>query len=389
MVELENKYLVTRNARDKIQQVNTILIQDGNVFTIKRITGQYQGKLTNQPELTIGKGKAKRTPREQAELEYNSIIKKYLDKGYKDLKDLTNSEFKNITPEELEKLVPSSKSDQSGFYKPMLAKEAHKVPSSTLNKPMWCSKKLDGVRNMMQLDQDNNIVAISRGGGDYNVPSTHIREKLVDFFNNHPEIILDGELYHHGHYLQELSGVARLKEWSDRCKILQYHVYDIVDPEKTFNERLEIIEELKPELESAGVFVLEHIKTNSYLEMKKLHDKWVEEGYEGLVARKPDDKYMVGKRGSSMLKLKSYLEESFEIIDYQDGLRDEDFCFILQTKEGKQFAAKPVGSRELKEYYIQNIDDIIGKLGDVKFFDFSKDNIPMQPVFKSVRWDIS
>lgn len=164
MVELKNKILLTRNARDKIQQVNAILSQDGNVFTIQRITGQYQGKLTEQPELTITKGKAKRTPIEQAELEYNSIISKYLDKGYKELELLTDIEFDEISPKELELIVPSVKSDASGFLKPMLAKDANKVQTSVLNKKFYNSRKLDGVRCLMQVDQEGNIVAISRGG---------------------------------------------------------------------------------------------------------------------------------------------------------------------------------------------------------------------------------
>ena len=69
-----------------------------------------------------------------------------------------------------------------------------------------------------------------------------------------------------------------------------------------------------------------------------------------------------------MIKIKSYAEESFNIIDYKEGLRDEDFCFILETKEGKAFAAKPIGSREIKDEYLKDIDNIIGCKGDVKFF---------------------
>ena len=75
-------YLVSRNARDKIQVVLTTLDQNGNTFVIKRITGQYNGKMTDQPLLVIEKGKAKRSVIEQANLEYNSIINKYLDKGF-------------------------------------------------------------------------------------------------------------------------------------------------------------------------------------------------------------------------------------------------------------------------------------------------------------------
>ena len=107
-------YLVTRNARDKVQLVITELSQNGNSFTINRTTGQYQGKLTNQPELTIEKGKAKRSVIEQANLEYDSIVKKYLDKGYKKLETLTTKKFEDISPMEMDNIVASVKSDTNG-----------------------------------------------------------------------------------------------------------------------------------------------------------------------------------------------------------------------------------------------------------------------------------
>ena len=86
-----------------------------------------------------------------------------------------------------------------------------------------------------------------------------------------------------------------------------------------------------------------------------------------------------------MIKWKEYFEEEFQIVDYKDGLRDEDFCFICETDEGKPFAAKPIGDRELKDQYLKDIDDIIGKMGTVKFFECSKDGVPQQPIFQTVR----
>ena len=87
-----------------------------------------------------------------------------------------------------------------------------------------------------------------------------------------------------------------------------------------------------------------------------------------------------------MIKIKEYQDDEFLIIDYKDGLRPEDFVFICQTKDGKAFSAKPIGDRELKAWYLENINDILGELGKVTFFDYSLDGIPSQPVFQSVRY---
>lgn len=385
MVVLQDIYLVTRNARDKVQQVQAKLGQDGNVFYIIRITGQYQGKQTEQALITVDKGKAKRTVLEQANLQFNSIIKKYLDKGYKKLSDLTKTKFEDISEAEIQELVPSVKTDASGFLKPMLAKDSNTIQTSVLNKPMWCSRKLDGVRAMLQF-RDGEVHAISRGGKEYNIPTTHIRSELKQFFIDHPSVILDGELYIHGVPLQTISGMARLKTWEPRCEQLEYWVYDVADSNTKFIDRLDTLKEIENYLgEVNHIKVLEHIETDNYSKIQELHNKWVDEGFEGLVARKPNSTYQFGKRGSDMIKVKEYMDAEFEIIDYKDGLRPEDFVFILETKDGKAFSAKPIGTVELKEQYMRDIDNIIGKTATVKFFDWSIDGIPLQPVFKTIR----
>lgn len=384
---MKNLTLVTRNARDKIQIVFVDLIQTGNNFVIKRRTGQYKGKFTDQPELSIERGKVKRSVLQQAELEFNSIVSKYLDKGYKNITTLTHKKFENLSEEELDSIVPSLKSDQGGNLKPMLAKDYNKCQNSVLQKPMYCSKKLDGVRCMIKRSEDGKLVTVSRGGKDYNIAATEILENLEELFEAFPDVTLDGEIYVHGKHLQEISGVARLKTWDERCEELEYWIYDLAVPGLKFEDRLELLNEMHEYIDGQKIRILEHKETGSWSQISTLHDKWVKEGYEGLVARKPDKFYEFGKRNSTMIKVKLYQDAEFKIIDYKDGLRDEDFCFICETKEGKPFAAKPVGTRELREYYLDNIDSLIDKMATIKFFEMSKDGIPLQPIFKSIRED--
>ena len=44
-----------------------------------------------------------------------------------------------------------------------------------------------------------------------------------------------------------------------------------------------------------------------------------------------------------------------------------------------------MGSRELKQAYRDNLDQIIGKMATVKFFYYSDDGTPLQPVLKCIR----
>jgi len=380
--------LVVRNARDKIQFAQNTLISEGNAFVIKRYTGQFGGKITEQPDKWIYAGKSKRTPFDQAELEYNALNKKALDKGYKKLSDLTKIKFEDITNEELNALVPSIKTDSNGNTKPQLAKSSTDCTINVWEKGLFCSRKLDGVRCLMKLDTDGVIRSVSRGGGDYDVSTTEIRNdpKLIKLFNKHPELILDGELYVHGWSLQRISGAARLKTWDERCSSLEYWVYDIVDINENFNERLDKLTDFQIIFgDYKKVRFIDHDYVIGWAKVKKLHDKFVSEGFEGLVARKPDKKYAPGRRSSDWIKLKDYQDGEFEITGIEEGLRDEDMCFTLKTAGGKSFKAKPMGTREVRYEYLENWESYVGKMATIKYFTLSDEGIPMQTIFKAIR----
>lgn len=390
MITINTITLVTRNARDKIQVAQFILSQEGSKYIINRYTGQFGGVMTSQPEKVIEKGKVKRSVLQQAELEFNSLVKKSLDKGYKNLSELTNTKFNAITSEELDRIVPTLKTDSTGKLKPQLAKSSNDCALSALEKQRWCSRKLDGVRcSLQESDIPGKLTSGSRGGQDYDPALQHLltNQKLIQLFKENPGLILDGEIYVHGWPLQKISGTARLKTFDpSKCGKLEYWIYDIVDTENSFNARLDVLDDIRIFLNSEKSFnVIEHILLEGWEQIKRYHDKFVSEGFEGLVARNPDKKYSPGKRNSDWIKVKQYMDDEFEITGFSEGLRDEDMCFTLKTKTGKIFKAKPVGDREVKYEYLNSIESLIGKKGTVTFFSYSEDGVPMQPVFKSVR----
>lgn len=392
MIKLNDTILVIRNARDKVQFAQYILEQEANTYTIRRFTGQFGGKITTQPEIIIDKGKVKRSPLQQAELQYNALIKTATDKGYKKYNTLTKIKWEEINIAQLNEIVPSTKTDSSGALKPQLAKSSNDCAISVFDKQMFVSRKIDGIRCMMRYDEENDcILTSSRGGGEFDVSTTAIREdeQLLNLFRENPTLILDGELYVHGWSLQRISGTCRLKTWEERCNALEYWVFDYVDTEKSFNNRLDFLTDIKIDFESGEgnkkVKVLEHVLAEGWDRYRKLHDLYVSEGFEGLVARKPNAVYTPGKRGSEWIKLKDRMEEDFKIIGIEEGLRPEDMCFRLVTDEGKEFKAKPVGSRELREEYLENWEDLVGKKASVSFFIWSADKIPVQTVLKCIR----
>lgn len=388
--------LISRDSKGKIRvvEISYQWEDDYNGFVIRRHTYQYGGKITDQPEIVITKGKAKRTVTEQARLEYNSHIKKYQDKGYK----LLEKDINTYSLEDLNKILPEFTTDANGFQKHMLAKQADKVSSSTFEKEWYASRKIDGTRCSFYY-KDGVIKTASRGGGNYDPACQHFinNEKLISFFKNHPDYILDGELYKHGKSLQQISGAARLEKNAYDCDWLEYYIYDVMIPNMPFKDRLEILEEIKEELDlefnperiwkegELQMQMVPQVKVSGWLNIKNLHDKYVSEGWEGVVIRDPSKNYKFGGRGNEMIKVKMYQDSEFLVTGISEGLRDEDLCFTCVTEDGKEFKAKPMGSRELKQAYRNNLDQIIGKMATVKFFYYSDDGTPLQPVLKCIR----
>ena len=388
--------LISRDSKGKIRvvEINYQWEDSYNGFVIRRHTYQYGGKITNQPEIVITKGKAKRTVTEQARLEYNSHIKKYQDKGYK----LLEKDINTYSLEDLNKILPEFTTDANGFQKHMLAKQADKVSASTFEKEWYASRKIDGTRCSFYY-KDGVIKTASRGGGDYDPACQHFinNKKLISFFENHPDYILDGELYKHGKSLQQISGAARLEKNAYDCDWLEYYIYDVMIPNMPFKDRLNILEEIKEELNlefnperiwkegELQMQMVPQVKVSGWLNIKNLHDKYVSEGWEGVVIRDPSKNYKFGGRGNEMIKVKMYQDSEFLVTGISEGLRDEDLCFTCVTEDGKEFKAKPMGSRELKQTYRDNLDQIVGKMATVKFFYYSDDGTPLQPVLKCIR----
>ena len=394
-------WFVSRDGKGKIRvvEMSAAWDEEQHAFAIYRTTYQYGGKKTEQPVILVKVGKAARTLREQLELEYKSNMKKYTDKGYK----LLEKGIEFYTEDQLNEIIGNVVTDSSGFAKHMLAKQADKVKDSSIEKvKIWAvSRKIDGVRCSFYW-KDGEVKSASRGGGDYDPSTYQLREhpKLKELLEAHPDWVLDGELYKHGKSLQQISGAARLEKTAAGCDWLEYYLYDVMVPDTTFAERGNILQEITETLEldftperewgddELRMQIVPHVYVtgdNKKDQIMELHNQYVAEGWEGCVARDVSKAYKYGGRGQEMVKFKMYQDAEFEITGISEGLRPEDMCFTLKTEDGIEFKAKPMGSRELKEQYREDLPNLIGKMATVKFFYLSDEGTPLQPVLKAIR----
>lgn len=392
--------LVNRDSKGKLRVAIIAYkwddLQSG--FVIHRTTGTYKGKLTDQPEIVIQKGKAGRSVTQQCELEFNSHVKKYCDKGYKKL----DYSIDSYLEEELNSIVGEYQTRGEGIIKPMLAKQADKVSRKTFDKDYLASRKVNGVRCLIYY-KDGDIKTASRGATDYDLAIFHIisHPTLKKFFNNHPEVILDGEIYKAGWTLNKISGICRTQSTINDGKDLQFYWYDIVELDKPFTERLQLMQEYSEELNLSefnpykefslgelSIQFLPHVEISGYDNMIKLHDEYVAEGWEGLVIRLTSSVYKPGSRGNDWIKIKQYTDAEYPIVGISEGLRPEDLCFILETPSGQRFNCKPMGDRAQKDWYRKNINSLLGKMLTIKYFEMSGvegSEVPQQPVGICVR----
>ena len=394
-------YLISLDSKGKIRIFYTHYewSDDDHAYKITRYSGQYGGKMTDGPVLLVSKGKVKRTVIEQCVQEWNHLIKEKLDKGYKRVESNPNE----LSLEELKEIVGDYSTNQDGLLKPMLAKSETQITNRKIFEKDWyASRKINGVRTILYY-KNGEIHTASRGGAiNYDFVLDHIitHPKLVKYFEEHPNLILDGEIYKFGWTLNRISGICRSQKTAYDGEPLELYVYDIVDVTKTFEQRLTILDTIEKDLNlgfdperdwndnDLKIQIVPQELIAGWDCIKKLHDKWVSEGWEGLVIRDPDIVYKPGGRGNQMIKVKEYKDSEYEIIGLSEGLREEDMCFVMTTPDGQQFNCIPIGDRNQKQWYREHIDELVGKMATVKYFEMSGkegSQIPQQPVLIAIR----
>ena len=369
-------------------------------YIIQRSYGQVRGKNTLSPAIIVDRTKQKRNWREQYTLQFNSEVKKFLDKGYIEV----NKHPNEYTEEELGELFGEVKTNQYGVIKPQLAKQSEKVTNPKIFDKEWLiSRKLDGVKALFYY-KDGEIHTASRGGEDYDASTTHLREdpRLLAFFEANPTVILDGELFKRGKTLQQISGAARMEKNAYDCDWLEYWIYDcyLIDkPEMEAIDRYIFLLERSPFFLYSGVDddeknepikILIHDTLEGWASMIQAHNQYVSEGFEGACITDPTKPYKPGSRGNQLIKIKQYKSEDFKVVGYELGLRgSEDMTFICELEDGRTFKAMPVGDRATKAEYVKNFEEKYkGHKAECTFFNYSDDGIPTQPKLRIFRFDL-
>lgn len=320
----------------------------GDTITIAH--GQVHGSKQYQTEV-VSHGKATRSLDEQIMSRMASRISKQRDKGYIN---------------DYDKAMARKATNTLGLPKPMLAQKIANVKNIDWEDAI-IQPKFDGNRCMIYCINGVNR-AYTRNGK----PIFSIRHILDDLALREGEIV-DGELYAHGYPLQTI--VSWVKREQENTRKLKYHLYDIVS-NSPYKARSELIRAI-PKGESIMPVYGKPCGTRELL--TTYFNEYREDGYEGAILRQGQSGYEDGKRSKSLIKVKTWLDDEFEVLDV---FPSRDGWAILEciTKYGNKFRVSAPGTIDDKTRILEKGALYIGRWVTVEYANLTKDGVPFHPV---------
>lgn len=347
---------LTRTGSQKFWQVH--ICTNGNQYYTQSSYWQINKKgeksivQFSDPYLCTSKNinkKNETTPKDQAYLEFNAMIKKQRDKGY-------------ICDGETSKILPL----------PMLAQKFSER-SHALKWPVYVQPKLNGQR--MLYDGEKGW---SRGG------KLIIPEVIqhLQFCTN--GWIIDGELLLPDNVLLQKTMSAIKKFNPDLSSKLLYFIYDVIDPNNIFVDRFNILKTFKL---PKNVIITKTDIAHDIGEVMTFHNEVVKMGYEGTIVRNNNEGYEIGHRSNQLQKYKDFIDDEFQIVNVieGDGRFKGSAIFTCKNKNGREFNCTPEGNMSYRQDLFKNKNKHIGKMLTIRFQELSKDNIPIFPVGVCIR----
>lgn len=322
--------------------------------------------------------------------------------------NIDDAEFKGRSKmkEKMDKGYQSSLSDAQNnpIFLPMLALSTKNRDGSlkeevfnALKFPVMVQRKFDGLRGIATINSDGSIKFVSRKNNEYTVPIPQIRQEIASMKNLPDDIIIDGELYAEpsdldfnvANGLIRTSAKSMNPEKEAQQKHIKYRIYDFFDPNNpdlTYKERYAMLGKwITPPMKN--LVLTKNYVANDTQEIKDLAERFVKEGYEGGIVRQ-DWPYQVDKRNKALLKVKFFIDEEFEIVNFTDGDTPSSkglVKWVVMTPDAETFKVSMNAPHDEQRKLFENGEKYIGSDLTVEFERYSKDGIPMKPRGKAIR----
>jgi DNA ligase-1 len=252
--------------------------------------------------------------------------------------------------------------------------------------PKLASPKLDGIRCTIR-----NGTAISRNGKP-------IRNKFVQSIigNNHLNG-LDGELMvgdptATDAFRKATSGIMS----EDGEPKFTFMVFDYYHPELGFSDRLHLAKEMVQDFGVPKyVKIVPHKKVKDLAQLDVLEEKWLEDGYEGVMLRSLDGPYKLGRSSVTeghLLKVKRFSDAEATIVSYVEEIHGKTQLpknslgkFMCRTPEGIEFGVGGGYTAQERKEFWEKKDEMIGLTLKYKYFTVGMKDAPRFPTFLGIR----
>ena len=290
-------------------------------------------------------------------------------------------------------------------YKPMLAHPVggfERITENDWREGLYSQPKLDGVRCLIQYERQTQsredvVVAYSRTGKEWkNID--YILEQLKPFFQKHPDVVLDGELYNHelkNDFEKIISLVRKTKpkpeDRIESAEKVQFHCYDIVNEDWSFEDRNLFRQQnfsYYGDYQCDSVISVDHGLVFNIEEVEVAHEEYLDKGYEGSILRK-NENYEC-KRSWTLQKVKDFSDAEATIIGFEEGKGKREGHlgkFIMQDDNGIEFGCPPGKGYNYKDMkdMLKDIHKYMGQTATFTYFERTKADSYRHPLFKSIR----
>lgn len=354
----------------KVEEVRPTDPQEEVYFDIVTTYGKVGGKMqTARESITDGKnvGRANETsPLQQALAEAQSkweLQKKK--KGYVESPEAALAG-------EVDALV------QGGIF-PMLAQK-FKDRADKIEYPAFIQPKFDGHR-CIAIVKDGVCTLWSRTRKPI-LSMPHIC-RAVERLTGGADSILDGELYNHAykHNFEQITKLITPKAPVEGHEKVQFYIYDMPSAEMYYGDRMRTLLKVfaihgdENQFEHGTLVNVTTVEVAQEEEVQLAFDKFLSQGYEGLMLRTADAPYKSHptSRSPGLLKMKKFDDAEFEIVDVTEGSGKFKglAMFVCRAGNGETFkAVKNAPLTELREYF-QHKEQLIGRIVTVQFMGFT------------------
>jgi hypothetical protein len=399
------KVLFSRGNDGKVRffSAKAVIMEDTREVFVEKTWGILDGAVQKASYPVSSKNVGKRnytTPFQQAVKEIKSIRQKKMDEGYKTLEDLGIDAESPSWKIQVDLKLPTQQLDGEGRVKPMLLYEARtehfpKEPSQRkkakrkdVHYPCQVQPKLDGV---CTIATPGNVLS-TRGGKDRHTPKgqkwddivPHIVSELTFLWKKLKErgikdYIFHGEIYKHGLTLQEIQKAN--KKANNDSKTMEFHIFDVVEPEVKQLDRLKMLREVKDLAIAWNLKYVKFITSNTAFDESdiiRLETYWLKHNYEGIIIRHNDGEYKIGGRSKDVLKMVRMDKSEFLVVGVAPLDKDPTMGKFICAFGEKRFYITPGKgyTHEDRRDIILNPHNYINKMIPVIHRGYTDDGLP-------------